>query len=311
MPLYCGVNGVKQEVKHLYCGVGGIKKELTEMWAGIGGVKRQIFNTGVRVGDLPIGTQVVFGTYYDAPITWLIADHNHEGYPENSTTLVSEKILTLKCFDAKEIGNPDRKRELYGNNRYVFSNIRQWLNKSSVGWYQPQHTYDQPPSDANVWSNYNGYDSEAGFLTGFSSDMLSAVLTTTLTVAKPKADGGSSETFQNKVFLLSLAEIGLGPENGISEGSKLALFSDNDSRKAYPTTQAVINSEYTDNSLSDSQPWSWFVRSPFQREYEFVRRVWSTGYFNYTDAYIGRDGVRPALNLSSDISVSEDGVIIA
>ena len=144
----------------------------------------------------------------------------------------------------------------------VLANIRQWLNKSGTGWYQAQHSYDRPPSNAYVWSNYNEYDGEAGFLTGFGPEMLAALLTTTLTVAKPTVDGGGSETFQDKVFLLSMAEVGLGSENGISEGSKLALFSDNNSRKAYPTAQAVSNSEYTNSSLSASQPWYWWLRSP-------------------------------------------------
>lgn len=309
MPLYCGVNGVKHEVKHLYCGVGSIKKELTEMWAGIGGVKRQIFNTSVRLGDLPIGAQAVFGTYYDAPITWLVADHNHEGYPENSTTLISEKILTLKCIDALEPNNPIQQRREYGNNRYIWSNIRQWLNKSGTGWYQLQHAYDRPPSSENVWYNYNGYDKEAGFLTGFSSEMLAAILTTTLTVARTEIDGGGSDTFQDKVFLLSMTEAGFNGEF-VSEGSKLALFTNNDSRKAYLTTQAVSNSEYVNNLISDSQPWFWALRTPDSSSPQNSRRVHYIGVIAAEQAFSGTFGVRPALNLPSDILVSGDGSVI-
>ena len=185
-----------------------------------------------------------------------------------------EKIIKLCCFDATESGGNNDRRN-YGNNRMVLANIRQWLNKSGTGWYQAQHSYDRPPSNAYVWSNYNEYDGEAGFLTGFGPEMLASLLTTTLTVAKPTVDGGGSETFQDKVFLLSMAEVGLGSENGISEGSKLALFSDNNSRKAYPTAQAVSNSEYTNSSLSASQPWYWWLRSPISSYAYIVRFVGS------------------------------------
>ena len=51
--------------------------------------------------------------------------------------------------------------------------------------------------------------------------MLAALLTTTLTVAKPGTDGGGSETVQDKIFLLSMAEVGLGSENGVAEGARL------------------------------------------------------------------------------------------
>ena len=231
-----------------------------------------------KISALPVGAKVrdTKTKYYGVPIPFQIGDKNHAGYPSNSTTLVVEKIIKLCCFDATESGGNNDRRN-YGNNRMVLANIRQWLNKSGTGWYQAQHSYDRPPSNAYVWSNYNEYDGEAGFLTGFGPEMLAALLTTTLTVAKPTVDGGGSETFQDKVFLLSMAEVGLGSENGISEGSKLALFSDNNSRKAYPTAQAVSNSEYTNSSLSASQPWYWWLRSPNSSNANNVRYVSSDG----------------------------------
>lgn len=259
-----------------------------------------------KISALPVGAKVrdTKTKYYGVPIPFQIADKNHTGYPTNSVTLVTEKIIKLCCFDATESGgNSDR--QSYGNNRMVLANIRQWLNKSGTGWYQAQHSYDRPPSNAYVWSNYNEYDGQPGFLTGFGPEMLAALLTTTLTVAKPTTDGGGSETFQDKVFLLSMAEVGLGAENGINEGSKLALFSDNNSRKAYPTPQAVSNSEYTNSSLTASQPWYWWLRSPYSSYATYVRCVNSDGSLDNSHAYDGYRGVRPALNLSSNILVSD------
>ena len=109
------------------------------------------------------------GTLYNGkPIIWKIADRNHAGYPANSVTLITERIISLKCFDAIESGNSDSNRRSYGNNRWIYSNIRRWLNSQAAGkWYAAQHSADAPPSNANVWSNYNEYDGEAGFLAGF------------------------------------------------------------------------------------------------------------------------------------------------
>ena len=259
------------------------------------------------ISALPVKAKVkdTSTTYYGVPIIWEIGDKNHAGYPANSVTLVAANILKLACFDAKESGNSDSSRRNYGNNRYSLSNLRQWLNKAGSPWYQAQHGADAAPTNANVWSNYNEYDDEAGFLTGFSAQMLAAILNTTLTVAKASVDGGGSETVTDRVFLLSKAEVGLGAENGVSEGSTLAMFSDNASRQCRPTAQAVSNSEYTNSSLSASQPWYWWLRSPSSSHAYVVRYADSDGSLDYDYAYGGYGGVRPALNLSSDILVSD------
>ena len=248
-----------------------------------------------KISALPVKAKVrdAKTKYYGIPIGWEIGDKNHAGYPANSTTLVAESIIKICCFDAMESdGILDRER--YGNNRYSLANIRQWLNKSGTGWYQAQHSYDRPPSNSYVWNGHNAYDAQSGFLTGFGAEMLAALLTTTLTVAKPGTDGGGSETVQDKIFLLSMAEVGLGSENGVAEGTKLAMFSDNASRQCKPTAQAVSNSEYTNSSLSASQFWYWWLRSPYSSSAYIVRYVNSDGSLNNNNAYNGNRGVRPA-----------------
>ncbi len=260
-----------------------------------------------KISALPVKAKVrdPLTKYNGVAIGWIIGDKSHSGYPGSSVTLVAERILTLKCFDAIESGGGNS-RDSYGNNRYIYANIRQWLNKRGTGWYAQQHGYDRPPSNAYVWSNYNEYDAEAGFKTGFSAEFLAAILPTTLIVAKPSCDGGGSETLTDDIFLLSMAEVGLGSENGIAEGSILAMFSsDNASRKCMPTAQAVSKSEYTSSSLTASQPWWWWLRSPRAGNGCDARSVHSDGTLSHVGAYDGRGGVRPALNLSSEILVSD------
>jgi hypothetical protein len=125
------------------------------------------------LSNLPVGAKVKFGRYQvesetAQEIIWTIVAKNHPGYPANAITLHAEKIIDLRCFDAREPNNTNIDRKNYGNNRYSVSNIDQWLNKDSAAgaWYVGQHTYDQAPNAANV--NYNTpYDTRPGFLNHF------------------------------------------------------------------------------------------------------------------------------------------------
>lgn len=263
------------------------------------------------LGSLPNGALVKdTGTlYYGKPIVWKIADKGHTGYPSGSVTLITEKIITLKCVDAKESGNSDTNRRSYGNNRYSLSNIDRWLNSDAAAgrWWAATHSADAAPTNANVWSNYNEYDAQAGFLNSFSANMKAALLNTTITVAKNTVtDGGGSETITRKLFLASTTEVGLANENNIAEGSKLAIFSDNTSRLAYPTAEAVSNSEYKTSGLAAGSPWWWYLRTPYT-SYSFgVRYVYTDGTPSNANAFNGSGGVRPLCNLKSEILVSDN-----
>lgn len=269
------------------------------------------------ISNLPVGALVkdITTKYYGSPIVWVIADKNHAGYPANSVTLLSKYILTLKCFDAMEPLSSSGNRRNYGNNRYLYSNIRQWLNSAAGAgaWYTPQHSADAPPTNENVYDGYNEYDAEAGFQNDFSANFRNALLSTSLTVVKANYDGDGTETVVDKVFLLSTTEVGLADE-GYAEGSKLALFSDNASRQAYPTALCVSSSEYTDTSLKTDSPWRWRLRTPYASSSYLARSVNTDGSLDYDAARSGISGIRPACNLPSSILVSdtpdEDGAYI-
>lgn len=259
-----------------------------------------------KLSALPAGAKVkdTSTAYNGKAIVWQIGGHNH--YAAGQTVLVSKDIITLKAFDAIEASNTDSNRKIYGNNRYSVSNLRQWLNSNASAWYAAQHSADAPPSNANVWSNNNEYDAEAGFLTNFSANLRNALIVTSLTTAKNTVvDGGGSEVVSDKVFLLSNTEVGLANENNIAEGKLLAMFSDNTSRIAYPTAEAVTKSEYKDTALAASKAWYYWLRSPYASHSYYARYVYSSGTLNNSNAYNGYFGVRPALNLSSDILVSD------
>ena len=234
------------------------------------------------------------GTLYNGkPIIWKIADRNHAGYPANSVTLITERIISLKCFDAIESGNSDSNRRSYGNNRWIYSNIRRWLNSQAAAgkWYAAQHSADAPPSNANVWSNYNEYDGEAGFLAGFSANFLAALLNTTHTVGKASVDGGGTETCVDKIFFMSSTEAGLTGD--VTCGSKLALFTNDASRQAKPTAECVSKSEYTNSSFNANSFWYYWLCDAYASDSYGVRSVNSSGALFWISAYHGYRGARP------------------
>lgn len=266
------------------------------------------------ISNLAVGAKIevpVLSAYqsrFGAKLVFKIADKNHSGYPSNSVTLITEKIIQLMCFDAIEANNSNSDRKSYGNNRYLHSNLLQWLNSNAAAgaWYSAQHSADAPPTNANVYSNYNEYDAWAGFLAMIEPKFVAELLDTTQTVVKNTVtDGGSYETVTSKMFLASTTEVGLANENSIAEGSLLALFSNDASRVAYPTSECVSNSEYTNTNFTTSKGWYWWLRTPNSSSARFVRYVYTDGTLNGGSAYSGFRGVRPLCNLSSSILVSD------
>ena len=266
------------------------------------------------ISKLAVGAKIevpVLSAYqsrFGAKLVFKIADKNHSGYPANSVTLITEKIIQLMAFDAKEPNNSNSDRKSYGNNRYLHSNLLQWLNSNAAAgaWYSAKHSADAPPTNANVWDNYNEYDAWAGFLAMLEPKFVAELLDTTQTVAKNTVtDGGSYETVTSKMFLASTTEVGLANENSIAEGSLLALFSNDASRVAYPTSQCVSNSEYTNTNFTTSKGWYWWLRTPYSSFARSVRFVSTGGTLGSDIAFNGGNGVRPLCNLSSSILASD------
>ena len=136
-----------------------------------------------KMSTLTVGSKIKFGTLYGQPLVWIVADTGHAGYPANSVTFVAEKIIKIMAADATEPSNSDSNRKSYGNNRWIHSNIRQWLNSAAAAgaWYAAQHSTDQAPDSSHVWNGYNPYSALAGFLNGFTANERAALLSTTIT----------------------------------------------------------------------------------------------------------------------------------
>lgn len=254
------------------------------------------------ISNLPVGAKVRDNgtTYYGAPIVWLIADKNHAGYPSNSATLISEKVIKICTFDAEEHTNPDSLR-WSGNNRYSVSNIRQWLNKSGSPWYIAQHEYDAPPSEANVLEN--PYENEAGFLTTFSSDFLASILTTTLSINLPYSDGGGIESISDKVFIPAATEV-MGNPSRYGESSlalsQLAWFSGSGKTTTWGVTpQAKPNPSVTTFPMMLRSP----IAETSNMRYEGSSSNGGVGVYNVNMG--PASGVRPTINVTLNLKVSD------
>lgn len=267
------------------------------------------------LSNLAVGSKVKFGKYQvktaeAQPIIWTIVAKNHvstPAYPSNSATLHAAKIIDLRCFDAKEPNNTAFGRRDYGNNRYAVSNLNQWLNSRAAAnaWYSSQHSYDHSPNSSVYVNNGTQYASKAGFLSLFSDDEYNAILDTSILTAKPTEDGGGSETIVTKVFLPSKTEVGCGQENFISEGVAWKYYESDSSRMGYLTTQCFDNTASSSKPDSKDEAWLWWLRSADYSMTSNIRTIDTDGGAITKNAYNGSVGVRPALNLSSSLLVSD------
>lgn len=268
-----------------------------------------------KLANLPVGAKVKFGKFQvnteDAqPIVWTVVAKNHQctpAYPTNAITLHAAEILDLRCFDAKEPNNSNSDRQIYGNNRYSLSNIDQWLNKNAAAnaWYAAAHMADQSPDSSSVVHANTQYASRPGFLHGFTTDEINAILSTTIRVVKPSVDGGSYEDIQRKVFLPSTTEVGLLNENNIAEGSAWGYYTSDSARIGYVTQQCFNNTPSSSKPSNKTTAWYWWMRTPNDVRASYARYVRMDGSLSSSSVYFGYYGVRPALNLPSSCLVSD------
>lgn len=245
-----------------------------------------------KISDLPIGSRVKFGTLYGDPIVWVVADKNHSGYPDNSVTLLANQAIEYMAFDAAEPLNPNSYRSRCGNNRYLYSNIRQWLNSSlASNWFVSQHVYDAAPSSDYVESQ--------GFLYGFSNDEKEILLTTSHPVSRYSGDGSGIELVSDKIFLISVTEAGLTSSNVTVAGKKIALFNDkNQYTCGYSASCSVKR-----NVLSGATN-SWLTADGRVNDEYDTFTVNTDGSISIVNSY-NKYGVRPACNISANSRVAD------
>jgi hypothetical protein len=256
-----------------------------------------------------VGDYVQFGTYNKAPIVWRVINIDSKGAP----LLFSEKILSLKAFDASGNAHVDSARKLNGSNRYRFSTIRQWLNSAdqSIAWIR-----NRPIANSMMGGN-QAYDREPGFLAdqNFNAWERSLILPYTHKVvlhhsdAADKQGGTSSLIFQplieravqnydvnayyelltDKVFLLSIKQL-----KDFVHNRGLDI-------RTQPTSQAISTSANQYPGLSVKDRWHYWLSTPNGQHPGSVRYVFFDGMVNKYFANSEVIGVRPAVQLHENV----------
>ena len=226
---------------------------------------------GRLLSSLASGTKIKLGKWSNTDLQWKVARDTSDQSIRLVLEPTSVSLLGNKMWDNKEPSNSDSDRRRYGNNRYIYSNIHQWLNATkATSWYTAQHSTDAAPD----------YSSQAGFLSGWSENHIAALDRATLIVSRSSTDGGGTETFVSRVALMSTTELGL--ESGTGNG-RLDIF----------------------NSDGDRATGSYYwTRTPYPSDSFSVRQVYASGalFMDYNANYAG--GVRPLCSPKSTALVS-------
>ena len=254
------------------------------------------------VGDLQVGDKIKVSVNADAQsflgenIVFQVAAHNHPTHPENSATLITEKIIACMAIDAVEASEPN------GNPDYSLSNLNQWLNSNAGAgqWWSVTHDGDVAPADGSV--DYNPYSQRAGFLNMLDGGFVKSLLETH---KQPfESDGLEQTAVDVQFFIPSYKEVASSAVLGDGIHQLFPLFeSGNESKAAYLTNVAAESNGVDTAGGSDL---SWHYLSCDQitggGSYFAVRRNYDA---NQTPYYFtpkqGNSGIRPACNISNSL----------
>lgn len=100
-------------------------------------------------------------------------------------------------FDNKEPSSSNAGRKNNGNNRYMHSALRQWLNGTDTSWWTSQHPTDAAPD----------YTNRKGLLSCLSPDLVAELQPIKVQVDTATVDGGEVDVMYDKIFIPSLEEI--------------------------------------------------------------------------------------------------------
>ena len=162
----------------------------------------------------------------------------------------------------------------YGCNKWVDSNLRQYLNADAAGdaWWEAK----------NIW-DAGSYKSRPGFL--YNLPFKDLLVPVTRTVAISTVYGGGSTTCEDKVFLPSMYEVFASKINNIAEGIKRWDYYANNASDATSRIKLINGVEVI-----------WWLASPYASDGYNVYSVKTSGSSSIYSANSYR-GVAPAFAL--------------
>lgn len=261
----------------------------------------------LKAANLEVGKYVSFGQYGGQKILWRIINKD----VDNNIMLFSEYMLSMKSFSSLESQIEGSDRHIGGSNDWETSDIRAWLNSAEKSG---QVVFaNQKPDAAHVADKISGYDTESGFLNGFSSLERNFIVPVSRKVVlsqfdSAKKDGGSEphvnnynikECVQNydtsafyknikdNVFFLSTKELN---EYVYKRGFEYK-------KKLEPNGIFTVF-KVPANMIPTTNLWYW-LSDPSSIETKYVKVVLSTGEMSKIEAMNTVTGVAPALYLKA------------
>ena len=276
----------------------------------------------MRIGDVTIAKRVL---ECKSGIVFRVAAHDH--YGEGITTLLTDRIIGVRALDAAESGPegsyPFEQSGKFGNNNYPQSNLHQWLNSNEAEWFCPQSERDNPPAAEYLRYGEYPYLGTPGFLTRFSDHMRANLVETDIPVLVRTGRGkGELKSVRACAFLPSRTEMNKGDELGIAEGKPLPIFYDHFIFKAVPSDDQLEqygrawNPARPEENVALDAPqifdpkfgWMYYMRTP-STMYKYMQRVMSPyGAVSFTYANNDVAGIRPLVNVRSDLEVVDAGL---
>ena len=175
----------------------------------------------LRIADVEVGDKILFGAWGTTVQSWTVCDtqDKESGFV---TVCLDNPAGGNRHFDTPETNNPVSNRASQGNNRWAYSNIRQWLNSDGAAseWFVAQHDYDVQPN----------YYNNKGWLADFTDYEKGIIIPHKSKCILDQADGGGSETVYDKMFLASSYAMGLEIIKPLEDEHMYELFTDNASR---------------------------------------------------------------------------------
>lgn len=231
---------------------------------------QDIVRGGIAEAVYSVGDQFT-STFGTETITWDVIGINHDTPTDKdfqySMTLQTHDCIAAGMADAPEPTNTNVDRQTDGNNRYIHSAIRQWLNSDeAVFAWVPQHEYDAAPTG----TLYDG----AGFLNLLEPELV-AVLGA---VDKYIADGGGEKLITDKVNLLSPIEALAAKVYGVPLTTGDKVYPWYEALASAPTQDVVIGRIKQFSGANKS----WWLNAPHTG---FPGRIWGVGLDGKIYAY--------------------------
>lgn len=239
------------------------------------------------LGTLPVWTEVEFGRWGTTPLVFDVASVYDDvtGQADRVQLIAHQSYFGNRRWDGAEPNNPNSDRKSYGNNRWLYSNMRQWLNASLAKgeWFSPQHDYDVLHNDLNL----------DGFLYGFTPSERSLIIPETHVMRVPNADGGGTETMIDTVWLPSRVEMGNTASDATGEGTRFQMFDGEYNTDAYRKKNWETN-YWLRSAVVGGAGYAWIVAA--------------AGGFSYDSVGGHLFAVRPGLSLPLSTPVTWDEV---